>query len=628
MPALPLHPIDLGIIAAYLVLLVGIGWWFRKKAAAGVEGYFLGGRSLPGWMLGLSGAAANIDISGTLVIVSWLFMLGINGYWALTSGHVPIMMAVIVVLIGKWIRRSGAVTSNEYIEMRFGSTTAGQLSRTISTFGQLLGLLTALSYFVIGTGKFFAPYLPLDIPTEAAAFVAGESAPFFSRELVAALILIGIGLAYSLVSGYAGVVGGDLVQIAVILTSFTILIVAAILQVGPDTLSNIASQNPQWFNSLPPANFDTSPYGNRYRGFESLALICGFFVFKNSILGFSAVQGYTAQRWLSSKSDRDAGVMGAVWLSTLVFRWAAVMGVALLGWVLVVRSGENDLGRLLRADPELIFPHVVSAFIPAGFTGIVFAGLMAAALSTVSSYLNAGASFLVRDVYQRWLRPSAGAREITFANYGSVLLLVLLAVLFSKTFRNTNDIWTWLMAGWGGAKFIPMLMFWYWHRGNGTGFAVGSLCGLVAALSQRFYFPEASPMAQFAISSIPSGIGFMFGALLTRPVEREVLVEFYRKIRPWGFWGPVRAQFTAASLQEVRREHRRDAISVLLAVPWLLSLYLAALLAMTHQWGRLAADLLVLGALTWGLYRWWFRWLGRESMAPELITPSSRARIA
>ncbi len=629
MSTLPLHPVDLLIIATYLVALVGIGWWFKRKAAAGVEGYFLGGRNLPGWMLGLSGAAANIDISGTLVIVSWLFMLGINGYWCLTSGHVPIMMAVIVVLIGKWIRRSGAVTSNEYIEMRFGSTTAGQLSRTISTLGQLLGLLTALSYFVIGSGKFFAPYLPFDIPSEAAALVAGEPAPFFSRELVAALVLIAIGLAYSLVSGYAGVVGGDLLQIAVILASFIIIIVVAITQVGPDTLASIQSANPAWFNSLPPAHFDTSPYGNRYKGFESLALICGFFVFKNSILGFSAVQGYTAQRWLSCKSDRDAGVMGAVWLSTLVFRWAAVMGVALLGWVLVVRSDGNDLAGMLRADPERIFPHVVSAFIPPGLTGIVFAGLMAAALSTVASYLNAGGSFLVRDVYQRWLRPKAGPREITFANYGSVLLLVLLAVLFSKTFRNANDIWTWLMAGWGGAKFIPMLMFWYWHRGNGAGFAVGSMCGLAAALWQRFYLPEASPMTQFAISSIPSAIGFCLGAVFTRPVEPDVLATFFAKTRPWGFWGPIRARFTPESLAAMKREHRRDIVSVILAVPWLLNLYLCVLLAMTHQWGRLAIALGLGVALTWGLYRWWFRWLGQESPAlvPLTLDPRERGNV-
>ncbi len=617
MSTLPIHPFDLAIIGGYLVLLVGIGWWFRRRSVGGVEGYYLGGRQLPGWMLGLSGAAANIDVSGTLVIVSWLFMLGLNGYWGLTSGHVPITMAVIVVLIGKWIRRSGAVTSNEYIEMRFGSTTAGRLSRSISTFGQLLGLLTALAYFLIGSGKFFAPYLPLDLPSESAALLSGEAVPFFTKETVAALCLIGIGLAYSLVSGYAGVVGGDLVQIATILLSFGILIVTALIHVTPETLAMVAGQNPQWFSTLPPTEFDTSPYGNRYRGFEAFALICGFFVFKNTILGFSAVQGYTAQRWLSCRSDKDAGIMGVVWLGTLVFRWAAVMGVALLGWVLVERHHGSELARLLRADPEVIFPHVVNAFIPVGLTGIVFAGLMAAALSTAASFLNAGASFLVRDVYQLWMRPRAGPREITLANYGAVLLLILLALLFSKSFRNVNDIWTWLMAGWGGAKFVPMLMFWYWHRGNGTGFAVGSLCGLVAALWQRFQFPEASPVVQFAISSIPSTIGFCLGALLTRPVEPAVLATFFARVRPWGFWGPIRARFTPESLEPMRREHRRDIVAVLCAVPWLLSFYLSALLVMTHQWGRFAVVAAVCAALSWGLYRWWFRWLGEES--PPLV---------
>lgn len=615
-PVLQLGLIDVVLIVAYLIVLVGTGVWFKRRAARNVEGYFLGGRNLPGWMLGLSGAAANIDVAGTLVVISWLFILGLNGFWILTSGHVPIMMAVIVVLIGKWIRRSRVVTSNEYMELRFGSTASGQLARTISTFGQLLGLLTALTYFLLGTGKFFAPYLPLDLPSEGLALVAGEAVPFWTKETVAALIVIGIGLAYSLVSGYAGVVGADVVQITVIFVAFVVLIVTAMVTVTPELIGSIAAENPGWLNTLPPVHFDTSSYGNRYNGFEAMALVCGFFIVKNSILGFSAVQGYTAQRWLSCKDDRDAGVMGAVWMGTLVFRWAMVMAVALLGWVIVRQLGDDPVAAVLRSDPERVFPYVLSGFLHPGWLGIVFAGLLAASLSTVVSLLNAGASFLVRDVYQRWLRPNATSRETMIASYTSVLLLVAAAVLFSKTFRNVNDIWTWLMAGWGGAKFVPMLMFWYWHRGNGTGFAVGSMCGLVAALAQRFYFPEASPMFQFAFSSIPSAVGFLVASHLSRPVAPDVLENFYQRIRPWGFWGPVKAKFTAESQIAIKQEHRRDVQAVVLAVPALLTLYLLPLLFMTRQWGRFTIVAALFGLFAIGLYRVWFRWLGKEGGEP------------
>ena len=615
-PTLTLSTIDLVIIGGYIVVLILTGLWFKRRAKSNLEGYFLGGRNLPGWMLGLSGAAANIDVSGTLVVISWLFILGINGFWVLTSGHVPITMAIVAVLVGKWIRRSGVVTSNEYMELRFGSTGAGQFARTISTFGQLLGLLTGLTYFVLGTGKFFAPYLPFDLPSEGMALALGQEAPFWSKEIVAALVVIGIGLAYSLFSGFAGVVGADIIQMGVIIVSFVVLIVTALFAITPEVLGAVAAERPGWFNSLPPLHFDTSSYGNRYTGFEAMALVCGFFVLKGSILGFSAVQGYTAQRWLSCRTERDAGVMGTVWLSTLTIRWAMMMAVALLGWVVVNRLGSDPAADVLKSDPERIFPYVLAQFLRPGWLGIVFAGLLAASLSSVVSTLDAGASFLVRDIYQRWIRPAAPEREIMIVSYLSVILIVVSAVLFSKTFRNVNDIWTWLMAGWGGAKFFPMLMFWYWHRGNGTGFALGSLCGLIAALTQRFLLPEASPMLQFAISSIPSAAGFFIGSMLTRPVDTEVLIRFYQKIRPWGFWGPVRARFKPESLVAISQEFRRDVWAVLLAVPWMLSLYLAPLLFMTRQWDRFAVVVCVAAAFSVGLYLKWFRWLGKGSEQP------------
>jgi Na+/proline symporter len=617
-PTFNFATIDVVLIIVYLAATVAAGIWFRRLAARGVEGYFLGGRNLPGWMLGLSGAAANIDVSGTMVIVSWLFMLGINGYWCLMSGHTAVMMAVVAVLIGKWIRRSGVVTSNEYMELRFGRGAAGRLSRSISTAGQLLAVLAALTYFVIGTGKFFGPYLPFDLPSQGQVLLGGEEAPFFNRELVAALLVIGIGLAYSLVSGFAGVVGADMIQMGVILLAFAILTITAVLNTSPELLAGIAAGQPEWFSTLPPIHFDTSPYGRRYSGFEAMAVVSGFFLFKSVVQGFGAVQGYTAQRWLSCKTDRDAGIMSAVWLTTLVARWATVMGVALLGWVLVQTTINAETAQLLRSDPERIFPYVLASFLQPGLLGIVFAGLLAASLSTVVSQLNAGASFLVRDIYQEWIRPDAGVRETTIASYVAVLALVVTSVALSHTFKNINDIWTWLMAGWTGAKFVPMILFWYWHRANGVGFATGSGLGLAAAVMQRIFLPDASPMLQFFISGVPSCLGFILGSLLTKPVDHAVLVSFYGRIRPWGWWGPVKARFTTESLATIRAEHRRDVWAVSLAIPWLVLLYLAALLCLTWQWGRLIAVLAVLAALTWGLYRVWFRWLGRESPTPIL----------
>lgn len=616
--AAQLSALDYGVVGVYLVLLVASGLWFRQYAKGGAEGYFLGGRGLPGWMVGLSGAASYFDVSGTMVIISWIFMLGLSGYWCLMSGHTMLMFAIAAVLLGKWIRRSGAVTSNEYMELRFGRSHAGRMSRSISTVGQLVANIAGISYFVIGTGKFFGPYLPWDLPSDSSVILGGATAPFFSRELVACLILVGIGLAYSLVSGYAGVVGADVVQIGVMVLSFSIVVVIAAVHTSAANLEGIGVLQPTWFGVMPPWKFDTLKYAGRYNGFDAMAVVCGFFIVKSVLQGFGALQGHTAQRWLSCRTEKDAGVMSVVWVATMMVRWALVISVVLLGWALVQKQGSSQLGELLLRDPEQIFPYVLDAYLPSGVLGMVMVGLLAAALSTLVSFLNAGASFLVRDVYQEWIRPQAGAREVTYASYVSVLLLVVVSVAISKSFKNINDIWTWMMAAWVGAKFVPLTFFWYWHRANGVGFTLASASGLIAAVLQRWFLPDASPMAQFAISGLPSAVAFVLGSLLTRPVDQEVLVNFYRKIRPWGWWAPIRRRFADESLAAIEAEHKRDRWSVLLAVPWLGVVFLWPMLLMVRQWFWLTVVSAILIVFGWGLYRVWFRWLDADTGEPAL----------
>jgi Na+/proline symporter len=507
------------------------------------------------------------------------------------------------------------------MEKRFGRGVSGRLSRTISTAGQLLAILTSLGYFVIGAGKFFGPYLPFDLPSESAALLGGGETPLFSQEMVACLIIFGIALAYSLVSGYAGVVGGDLVQMTVILLAFGVLAVVAIVNTSGATIAGIVAAQPNWLDILPPARFDTSAYGNFYKGYEAMAMICSFFVIKSVLQGFGALQGYMSQRWLACRDEKDAGVMSVVWLTTLVGRWIMAMGVVLLGWVLVQQKSGSDIATLLLRDPERIFPYVLSEFLRPGLLGLVFAGLLAAALSTLVTTLNAGASFLVHDIYQEWIRPKAGHFELRVASYGAVLLLVVASIALSRSFRNINDIWTWFIAGWVGAKFVPLILFWYWHRANGYGFALGSAAGLVAAVLQRVLWPDADPMLQFLISGIPSTAVFFIGSLLTAPVEERVLTGFYKGIRPWGWWKPVSAKFTDESLAGVRQEHRRDIVAVCLAVPWMILLYLLPLLLMVRQWGRAAIVGILLLALSIGLHRVWWRWLDYKYPGLQLKNP-------
>jgi len=180
------------------------------------------------------------------------------------------------------------------------------------------------------------------------------------------------------------------------------------------------------------------------------------------------------------------------------------------------------------------------------------------------------------------------------------------------------------MAGWAGAKFVPMTLFWYWHRANGMGFTAGSAAGLTAAVLQRIIWPDASPMMQFAISVVPSALGFALGSLLTAPVDQSVLLKFYRQIRPWGWWGPQRRQIAAESLKAIDQEHRRDVGAVCMAVPFLALLFLWPMLLMARQWHWALLVGLMLTGLGCGLYRVWYRWLDHQVPETQLKPAGER----
>ena len=125
---------------------------------------------------------------------------------------------------------------------------------------------------------------------------------------------------------------------------------------------------------------------------------------------------------------------------------------------------------------------MIKNYIPVGVKGFLIAGLMAAAMSTFDSTVNAGAAYWVKDLYQAYLRPRASEKDLMFQARLASVGIVVLALLFSLTISNINEIWGWITMGIGAGMFIPQVIRWYWWRFNGYGFAIGTAVGMTAAV--------------------------------------------------------------------------------------------------------------------------------------------------
>jgi len=180
--------IDLSIIIAYLVLTIFIGFWISKKAKKNLDSYFLGGKNLPWYMLGLSNASGQFDISGTMMMVAWLFVYGLKSAW------IPWLWPVwnqifLMIFLAVWLRRSNVLTGAEWLKTRFGTGQGAKLSHISVVIFAIVAVIGFIAYAFEGIGKFATTFLPWDLSLQLADL-------FISSERLYALFIMGITTIY------------------------------------------------------------------------------------------------------------------------------------------------------------------------------------------------------------------------------------------------------------------------------------------------------------------------------------------------------------------------------------------------------------------------------------------------
>tara|TARA_Y100001934_G_C12375307_1_gene788843 strand:+ start:830 stop:2629 length:1800 start_codon:yes stop_codon:yes gene_type:complete len=594
-----METIDLIIIIVYLLSIVTVGLLMQKKASSTIDSYFLGDRKLPWWVLGASGMASNTDIAGTMINTAFIYALGTKGFFIEIRGGVTLIMAFLMVFMGKWNRRSQVMTQAEWMHFRFGKGTEGDTARIIAAFASIIMTIAMVTYFVIGAGKFVGEFLGIE--------------PIF-----ASLLMVVLAMIYTVASGLYGVVWTDVFQGIFIFGVIIYISQMAMRMVDlPEefmisvpmvdgSFTAIKTTLSEWTRITPP-NEMNMPTGSTFEIYNLFGIAIMFYLFKVTLEGASGAGGYMLQRYFAAQSDREAGLLSLFWTSLLAFRWPLIASFAMLG----IHHGLNPEFNVI-ADPELVLPTVIKHYIPTGVKGLLIAGLMAAAMSTFDSTVNAGAAYWVKDLYQAYLRPDANEKDLMFQSRLASLVIVALALLFSLTISNINEIWGWITMGIGAGMFIPQVVRWYWWRFNGYGYAIGTTFGMIAAVLTKAFGGPLPEYTSFLIASGCSFIGCIFGTYFTKPTDDEVLFDFYKITRPFGFWNRIRHRLPENILVKINEENRRDIIAIFFAVPWQVVLFLTGMMIVLKQWSNVGILFVLLIVLSAGLYWFWFRHLSKE----------------
>jgi SSS family solute:Na+ symporter len=603
--------LDIIVLVVYFAGMISVGIYATRRASKNLDSYFLGGKTLPWWLLGISNASAMWDITGTMWFVYILYAYGMKAVFL--PWVWPIFNQVFdAVYISRWIRRSNARTGAEWITTRFGAR-GGELSRAVIVLFALISVVSFIGYEFQGIGKFCKVFLPWDLSPNTYA-----------------VLLMGITAIYVVLGGMLSVVITDFAQFILMALSALVIGAIAMMTVGAGTLDQVTPAGWReitfgwnialdWSTLLPAMN-------NRVAA-EGIASMFGLFfivmVTKGVLVSMAgAAPNYDMQRILAARSPREASLMSSIVSVCLVPRWILIGGITLLGLVYVTpefrKMGDN-------IDFELVLPYVINRFLPVGLIGILLAGLLSSFMANFSATVNAGAAYLVNDLYKAYINPTADNRTLIRFSYLASVLILVAGMGIGLFISSITSITQWIVAGLYGGYTAANVLKWYWWRLNGHGYFGGMLVGLTSALVVPKVLPMFAPAFHDPTYSFPfivllSAIACVVGSLLTEPVDQETLKNFYRNVRPWGFWKPVLAMVLKDDPTiEPNRNAARDLLNCGVGICWQLTLVTAPLYIIFRDLRGTLISLTVLVVTTIFLKKFWYDRLGRTETPTDNI---------
>lgn len=604
-----LDTLDLIILSVYLLTILIIGLVLRRRAQKSTSDYLLGGKTIPWYLLGLSNASGMFDISGTIWLVTLLFVYGFKSAWI--PWLWPIFNQVfLMVYLSKWIRRSNVTTGAEWIRTRFGYGKGGNLSHTIIVIFALVSCLGFLAYGFIGLGKFIEIFIPWEL---ISAYIPFEIPRAYAAHFYGIVFTLFASL-YALMGGMRGIVWADVIQFGILSISALVITYLGYTAVGsqplrvPDGWNNPffgLTLDLDWTNIIPQVNDKI-----REDGYSLFSLFFMMMLFKGILVSMAGpAPNYDLQKILSAKSPEEASKMsGLVSVLLMPVRYLMIAGFAALALLFYQDLDlQTPAGQL---DFELILPASIKAFAPAGLLGLLLASLLAAFMSTFAGTLNAAQAYLINDLYLSRTPANRSSTSVKWLNYGSGILVITSGILLGFYIENVNSVLQWLVSALFGSYVVANLLKWHWWRLNGEGFFWGMVGGMVPALVLPLVFSQTLDLYYFPLILIFSLLGCLAGTYSSPPTDEKVLHTFYKNIRPWGLWQPVLRQLQSEEPQlGANKNFKRDILNVTLGIGAQSALVLLPIAFVFREWEALLAVSVCLLACLAGLWKYWWKTL-------------------
>ena len=510
---MPLNGLDWAIIGSFILVSLAIGIWVSRRAGGTAESFFLSGRNLPWWLLGTSMVATTFSTDTPNLVTDIVRTNGVSGNWVWWAFLLTGMLTAFV--YARLWRRSGVMTDLEFYEIRYSGRAAGFLrgfrAVYLGVFFNVM-IMAAVTLAAIKIGAVMLGLTPLQT-----VLIAGVVTVIFSTA-----------------GGFLGVVLTDLILFAGAMSG---AVAAAFVAVNHPQVGGLDAllAHPQVADKL-----------SILPDFANTELALAVFIVPLAVQWWSVWYpgsepgggGYVAQRMLAARNEKHA-------MAAVIFFQFCHYALRPWPWIVVALASLvvfPDLASLQQAFPDmdpsvighdLAYPAMLT-FLPHGLLGIVLASLISAYMSTMSSQLNLGASYLVNDLYKRFMRPQASDKELVRAGRLTTVLLMVLACTFALLLENALQAFSILLTIGAGTGLLFILR-WFWWRIN----AWSEISAMLISFGLALYFnfaelPGWTDWQRLLAGVLLTTAGWLAVTLVTAPADRDTLREFVRLVRPGG----------------------------------------------------------------------------------------------
>jgi Na+/proline symporter len=511
--------LDWGIVLVYFAASAAIGVYYARRAGGSTEDFFLSGRNLPWWLAGTSMVATTFAADTPLAVTELVAKNGIAGNWVWWNFVCGGMLTVF--LFARLWRRAGILTDVEFVEIRYSGKAAAFLRGFRALYIGVFMNCVIMAWVNLAMGSILMGMF--GIPQEQVLVYVG----------LALLITAG----YSALSGLWGVAVTDAFQFVLAMagTISLAVVVLGLPEIGG--IGGLVEKLPDWSLRLTPVIGGAEAGQGGAGGALALSLA--------AFLAFVGVQwwsswypgaepgggGYIAQRMMSAKDEKHS-LFATLWFTIAhycVRPWPWIL-VGLASLVLYPDLGPDE--------KRLGYVYAMRDHLPSGLKGMLVASFFAAYMSTIATQLNWGASYVINDLYRRFVRKDAGERDLVRLSRATTLLMMVVSLLFTALLDTISGAWAFIIEAGAGLGLV-LILRWFWWRINAWSEIAATLGAAVVYAAVRYGTAIPFPISLYYIVSATTLI-WVAVTFLTPPTDVETLKAFYRRVRPGGAgWAPV-----------------------------------------------------------------------------------------